>query len=250
MLFEVVAVVSTPTEAEMLRDNLIDRQQDLSITVLLRPNIDLPAPNTVQLVSIGTSGLGELALQAYARRARSGWLLRVDPDERWPEEAFHRARELVGTLDESEVAAFPMTYFVGARPLRGGPWSGNYYPRLHSAPLLTRSAVGVHLPPAAHRVRKVPLTTPVQHFWIRDLAHLRAKHDHYLQVEGAARTIQFGRYRTGIAALQVARAVGRCIRSAPWKDGVLGTRLATEMIRYQWKANAAWRREGSCCNEQ
>jgi hypothetical protein len=195
-------------------------------------------------VPIDAVGLVEEAMPDYAARARRPWLLQVDPDELWPDEAFRRALELANTLAESEAAAFPMTYFVGSRALRGGPWSGNYQQRLNSASSFSRSPGEVHTAPPARRVEKVLLSTPVRHYWISNLAELRAKHDIYLAREGPARVAKFGPYHPCKATIRIARTIGGCLRSAPWKDGVLGLRLAAEMIRYQWKANTAWRQEG------
>jgi hypothetical protein len=243
--FEVVTLVSSSAEVAMLRENFLDRRMGVPLTVLVRPGVQLPPcdPESIHTVPIDTNGIVEKAMQEYASRARSPWLLQVDPDERWPEEAFQRADELTGTLDESEAAAFSMTYFVGSRPLRGGPWSGAYQQRLNSATSHTRSAGEVHVAPPASRVERVTLTAAVQHFWVRDLAELRAKADIYLGREGTARMARFGPYRPDKAAAQMVRTIAGCLLSAPWKDGSLGIRLVAEMVRYQWKANAAWRQE-------
>ena len=227
----------------MVYDHLINRDIGLQLTVLLRPGIEFPALDrrSVQVLSIGPTGLVEQALKDYAALTRSPWLLQVDPDELWPEEAFRRAEELSGALGQSEAAAFPMTYLVGSRPLRGGPWSRVCPQRLHSRSLLARSTAEVHLRPPASRVEKVALRAPVQHFWVKDLTELRIKHDLYLANEGAARMTRFGRYRRLWAAYRTARTVAGCLRSAPWRDGLLGLRLAGEMVRYQHKGNLAWK---------
>jgi hypothetical protein len=245
MNLEIVTLVSGPTEMTLLRKHLIDRRTGVPLTVLVRPGIHPPAGDTgsIQVVPIGGDGLVENALQEYAKRARGAWLLQVDPDELWPVEAFRRAEELAGRLGEREAAEFPMTYFIGSRPLRGGPWGRVYQQRLNSAASLMRFPGEVHMRPPASRVERVTLTTAVQHFWVKDLAQLRSKHNAYLRKEGAARIARFGPYRPHRAAVRTARTVAGCIRSAPWKDGILGIRLAAEMVRYQHKANAAWRQE-------
>jgi hypothetical protein len=243
--FEVVTLVSSTAEMAMLRKNFLERTMGFPLTVLVRPGVPLPSWDleSIHTVPMATDGFTEKAIKEYAGRARSPWLLQIDPDERWPNEAFQRAEELTSKLDESEAASFPMTYFVGSRPLRGGPWSGNYYQRLNSAVSHLQSVEQVHTAPPASRVEKVRLTTAVQHFWVRDLGELRAKTDLYLASEGKARMTRFGPYRLRKAAVQMVRTTGGCLRSAPWKDGFLGIRLAAEMVRYQWKANAAWRQE-------
>jgi hypothetical protein len=240
---EVVTLLSSPAEAAMLRGNLLDRGTVVPLTVLVRPGIHVPpgGPESIRVVPVGANGVVEKALQEYAGHARSPWLLQVDPDELWPDEAFQRAEALAGTLEESEAAAFPMTYYVGSRPLRGGPWSRVYQQRLNSASSHRRSAGDVHVPPPASRVERVRLTTAVQHFWVEDLAQVRAKHDLYLRKEGAARLTRFGPHRRRKAAARMLRTVLGCVRSAPWKDGSLGILLAVEMVRYQYRANAAWR---------
>jgi hypothetical protein len=243
--FEVVTVVSSAAELTMLHENFLDRQMDMPLTVLARPAVQLPPHDrwSIHTVPIGPTGLVEKAMQEYASRARSPWLLQVDPDERWPDEAFQRASELTRTLDESEAASFPMTYFVGSRPLRGGPWSGHYFQRLNSRSSVMRSSGEVHTAPPASRVERIALARPVEHYWVRDLAELRAKADNYLRREGKARIAKLGPYRPYKAALQVSRATVGSIYSRPWKDGSLGIRLVAEMIRYECKANAAWRAE-------
>lgn len=245
MNLEVVSVISSMAERDMLYANLIERKPDIPLTVLIRSGIrPLPVDRElVQVVPIGASGLVEEAIREYALHARRPWLLQIDPDEYWPDEAFHRALELANSLADSEAASFPMTYFVGSRPLRGGPWSGNHYQRLNSASSVRRSPGKVHTPPPASRVEKVNLSTPVKHYWISDPSELRAKHDIYLGREGSARMAKFGRYHRRKAAIRIARAMGGCLRSAPWADGFMGLRLATEMMRYHWKANSAWRQE-------
>jgi hypothetical protein len=245
MALEVVTLVSSPAEVEMLLQNVLDRRVPVPLTILVRPGVRLPPTDhrLVRAVPIPAGGVVEQVLRDYAPAAQAPWLLQVDPDERWPDEAFQRAEELAGTLAETEAAAFPMTYFVGPRPLRGGPWGSVYQQRLNSAAAHGRAAGEVHIPPPATRVQRVSLATSVQHFWVRDLAELRAKEEAYLRREGGARLARFGPYRPTTAAVQLARTAAGCLRSAPWKDGPLGLRLAAEMVRYQWKANLAWRRE-------
>jgi hypothetical protein len=242
---ELVTLVSSMAEVEMLFANLIDRKPDIPLTVLVRSGVRLPRvdPELVHVVPIDACGLVEEAMADYAIHARRPWLLQVDPDEFWSDEAFGRALELAKTLAESEAAAFRMTYFVGPQPLRGGPWSGIYQQRLNSATSFSRSIAEVHIPPPASRVDRVVLTTPVKHYWVSDLAELRAKHEIYLGREGSARMAKFGQYNVRKSTIRIGRTIGRCLRSAPWKDGVLGLRLAAEMIRYERKANAAWREE-------
>jgi hypothetical protein len=243
MAVEVVTLISKPAEVPMVYDHLIDRDIGIQLTVLLQPGIEFAAPDckSIQVLSIGATGLVEQALKDYTALTTSPWLLQVDPDELWPEEAFRRAEELSGALDQSEAAAFPMTYFVGSRPLRGGPWSRVYPQRLNSRSLLAQSTAEVHLRPPASRVEKVALRAPVRHFWVNDLRELRTKHDLYLANEGTARVTRFGRHQTVSATIRTARTVAGCIRSAPWRDGLLGIRLAAEMVRYQHKANLAWK---------
>jgi hypothetical protein len=243
MTVEVVTLVSTPAESRMLHDHLVNRDIGLPLTVLTRPGVRVSAPGraSVRVLPVGATGLVEHALKEYAGVTTSRWLLQVDPDEVWPDEAFRRAEELAGVLDDSEAAAFPMTYLVGSRPLRGGPWGRVYQQRLNSRSLLACSTAAVHLRPVASRVEKVALRAPVRHFWVADLEELRAKHDRYLAGEGPACLARHGRYRTTSAAVRTARTVASCVRSAPWKDGLLGLRLAAEMVRYRWKTNLAWR---------
>ena len=245
MSLEVVTLISSSDEAKMLYANLIDRAPRVRATVLVRSGVELPPLDSewMHVEPIGANGLVEDALRDYAARTPSSWLLQVDPDEFWPDEAFERARELTSTLNESSAAAFPMTYFVGPQPLRGGPWSDVYQRRLISSSSLARSAAGVHLRPVATSVERIALAVPIQHYWVNNLAELRRKHDRYLGREGPARMAKFGRYTFGKAALRMVRAFGGCILTSPWKDGLLGLRLAAEMLRYQWKANVAWRRE-------
>jgi hypothetical protein len=245
VLLEVVALVSDQAEVAMLGEHLVGRVRGTPVTVLVRPGVRLPPwdQGAVHAVPVGAGGVVERVLKDYAAHARGHWLLQVDPDEVWPDEAFRRAEELAGRLDRSEAAAFPMTYHVGARPLRAGPWSGIHQQRLNSAWSHARAAGEVHVPPPATRVERVRLAAAVQHLWVPDLAALRAKADRYLGTEGSARLARFGPYQPPKAAVQLARSVAGCVGSAPWRDGPLGLRLAAEMVRYQWKANAAWRRE-------
>lgn len=176
------------------------------------------------------------------RETTNDWVVSLDPDMVLPKETFPRALELIQR--NPEVALIYMSYenYFAGRRLRYGRWGGlrPYFPIIVHKERVEVETVehrghfrikpgysAISLPPNGNCV--------IRHNWVDSLDNLRKKHDRYLPGEIRARSQESSAPSRGNS---VRNAILTLMKDLLWHkgilEGVLGIRLASENLRYEW----------------
>lgn len=124
--------------------------------------------------------------------ARNEWIVRLDPDEVFPNALFHDVVQAIQKDDTLAVVKLPHQYYFRGKPLTTTKWGGiKYIGRIfHKDRVELTSQVhrGMKVKPGYYlaTIGETP-NNVVQHYWVDSYGQLFEKHWRYIKQEGEAR---------------------------------------------------------------
>ncbi|MBA4385881.1 MAG: hypothetical protein C0410_14175 [Anaerolinea sp.] len=188
------------------------------------------------------------------------WILRVDPDEIFPEDIIGKVGGII-LSDNTNVGilTIPYQYYFLGKPLNYTIWGG-----VRNLPkIINRQRINLHMRVHNGFSLKVGFETldiaskeqsAVKHYWADSYKQLFAKHNRYIKNEGKSRYERAERFSLFLCIKEPIRAIRYSLFFRDgWRDGCVGIFLSfffgwyvfmslLSLGIYQWRANTGEKR--------
>jgi hypothetical protein len=234
MVVCLIIISSQDEYALFIRNSFIQlRKCEIDIRVGLREGIFCPDLKDSEVNFLGDfSDLAEMnrALM-YPTIKNFNKVLVIDPDEFYSIKLLQDIKEWARNASSNAIGEVPFRYYFKDQVLIGTPWGGlRSFPKVLSPNHLLESQF-VH-GRASGEISQIETSDYVMHFWAKDIATIRHKHNSYLEWEPASMfhaSLSASPYKI---LFRISRGIFGALKTIKIGDGTSGVLLTLEFVRY------------------
>lgn len=188
--------------------------------------------------------IGEMAREAGLRKAKSDWLLIIDPDEEITPTLASDITKATKNSDTAGIISVPWFNYFKSKPLKGTVWGGyNRRKRIlmhkKRAYLVSKVHADFFTIRDGYTIEHIAVNKEqdnwLNHSWIRSWSEFQEKHTRYLRLEGEARYTRGDRFRyRQLIKVIPYRFWESYIIAKGYRDGLLGLGLSLLWVWYNF----------------